>query len=206
MKTITDLKPQVKNNKRVSVYLDGSYYCGLDLITVMKNRLKVGDIISEEEIVEIQRASEFNACFDSALKFISKSIKTKKEISDKLLKKGYLKEIIEEVIEKLRGYGFADDKAYTESYVRTYKNYKGKKLLSLELRKKGVKEEDSKELLESIEGEFETALKLAEKYVKNKEKDAKTLQKCYKHLVSKGFSYEDSLNASKKVINIDEEY
>ncbi len=206
MKTITELKQQVKNNKRVSVYLDGVYYCGLDLITVMKNRLKVGMNISEAELVEIQKSSELSACFDSALKIISKSIKTEKEITDKLIKKGYLKEIVDEVIVKLRGYGFADDKHYAESYVSTYKGVKGKRLISLELKKKGVKEEDSGDALDGIEGEFETALKLAEKFVRNKEKDVKTLQKCYKHLLSKGFSYEDSLNAAKKVINIDEEY
>ena len=39
MKTITDIKPQTKNNKRVSIYLDGAYYCGMELFTVMKYRL-----------------------------------------------------------------------------------------------------------------------------------------------------------------------
>ena len=106
MKTITDLKPQLKNGKRVSVYLNGSYYCGLDLLTIMKYRLKVGSEIEESELIEIQKNSEAQACFDSALNIISKSVKTEKEIVDKLTKKGYLKEIIDEVLVKLRSYGF----------------------------------------------------------------------------------------------------
>ncbi len=205
MKTITDLKPQVKNSKRVSVYLNGAYYCGLDLLTVMQHRLKVGMDIEESKIVEIQKSSEIEACFDSALNAISKSVKTEKEILDKLTKKGYLKEIIDEVLVKLRSYGFADDKNYAERYISTYKGVKGKRLLALELRRKGVKEVDSQEVLDGIENEYETALKIAEKYVKNKEKDLKTLQKCYKYLLSKGFSYEDSLEASKKVTSVDED-
>ena len=205
MKTITDLKPQLKNGKRVSVYLNGSYYCGLDLLTVMKFRLKVGSEIEESELIEIQKNSEAQACFDSSLNIISKSVKTEKEILDKLTKKGYLKEIIDEVLVKLRSYGFADDKNYAERYISTYKGVKGKRLLKLELKKKGVKESDSQEVLDGIENEYETALKIAEKYVKNKEKDLKTLQKCYKYLLSKGFSYEDSLEASKKAVNIDED-
>ena len=80
MKTITDLKTQVKNKKRVSVYLDGAYYCGFDIATVLKNRLKVGMEIDEKILVDIQRESELQACFDSALNYISTSVKTEKEV------------------------------------------------------------------------------------------------------------------------------
>lgn len=204
MKTITELKPQAKNNKRVSVYLNGAYYCGLDLLTVMQARLKVGQEIDENTLVEIQRSSEAQACFDSALNFISKSVKTEKEIKDKLIKKGYLEEIVLETIEKLKSYNFVNDKDYINRYVSTYKNNKSKKLIKFELQKKGVNKLDVDECLDEIESEFETALKIAEKYVKNKEKDDKTFQKCYKYLLSKGFSCDDSLSATKKVINIEE--
>ena len=206
MKTITDIKPQSKNNKRVSVYLDGNYYCGLDLLTTVKYRLKVGLQIEESELIEIQKSSEMTACFDSALKVISKSVKTEKELREKLLKKGYLNEIIFEVIKKLKGYGYVDDKDYSDRYVSTYKNYKGKKLLEIELKRKGVKEKDLQNSLNAIENEYDTALKIAEKYVKNKDKDIKTMQKCYKYLLSKGFTYEDSIKASKAVINTEQEW
>lgn len=204
MKTITKLKPQVKNNKRVSVYLDGLYYCGLDLLTIMQNRLKVGQEIDENTLIEIQRESESHACFDSALNFISKSVKTEREIKDKLLSRGYIEEIVLEVLEKLRSYNFVNDKEYCEKYVSTYKNIKSKKLIKFELQKKGVNKLDVDETLQGIECEFDTAIKIAEKYVRNKEKNEKTFQKCYKYLLSKGFSYDDSLNATKKVINIEE--
>ena len=73
MRKITDIKEQVKNKKRVSVYLDGEYYCGLDLVTAVKNRLKVGQLIEEATLVQIQYDSEMQACFDRALTFISDS-------------------------------------------------------------------------------------------------------------------------------------
>ena len=107
-------------------------------------------------------------------------------------------------LEKLKSYNFVNDKDYINRYVSTYKNNKSKKLIKFELQKKGVNKLDVDECLDEIESEFETALKIAEKYVKNKEKDDKTFQKCYKYLLSKGFSYDDSLNATKKVINIEE--
>ena len=200
MKTITELKPQVKNSKRVSVYLNGSYYCGLDLLTVMQARLKVGQEIDENTLIEIQRNSEASACFDSALNFISKSVKTEREIKDKLLKKGYLEEIVLETIEKLKSYNYVNDKDYADRYVSTYKGSKSKKLIKFELQKKGVVKSSVEERLSEIESELETAIKIAEKYVKSKEKNTETLQKCYKYLLSKGFSYDDSLIASKKVV------
>ena len=204
MKTITELKPQVKNSKRVSVYLNGSYYCGLDLLTVIQARLKVGQEIDENTLIEIQRNSEASACFESALNFISKSVKTEKEIKDKLLLKGYLEEIVLETIEKLKSYNYVNDKDYADRYVSTYKGSKSKKLIKFELQKRGVVKSSVEESLSEIESELETAIKIAEKYVKSKEKNTETLQKCYKYLLSKGFSYDDSLTASKKVVEIDE--
>ena len=197
---ITDLKPQVKNSKRVSVYLDGNYYCGLDLITVIKERLKVGDTITKERLVEIQRESEAQACMDVALRALSKSVKTEKDIVKKLLSKGFLEEIAIETVEKLKGYGYINDQDYSNRYAETYKNRKGKKLIKLELKQKGVDEKVIDETLNAIESELETALKLAEKYCKNKDKDIKLKQKCYNYLLSKGFSYEDSLTATKQVL------
>ena len=201
---ITDLKPQVKNAKRVSVYLDGNYYCGLDLITVMQARLKVGDEITKERLIEIQRESEMQACMDVALRALSKSVKTEKDIIKKLESKGFLSEIAVETVEKLKSYGYINDQDYSNRYAETYKNRKGKKLIKLELKQKGVDERVIDETLNAIESELETAIAIAEKYCKNKEKDLKLKQKCYNYLLSKGFSYEDSATATKKVLGEEE--
>ena len=201
---ITDLKGQVKNAKRVSVYLDGNYYCGLDLITVMQARLKVGDEITKEKLIEIQRDSEMQACMDCALRSLSKSVKTEKDIIKKLESKGFLKEMAIETVEKLKGYGYINDQYYSNRYAETYKKSKGKKLIKLELKQKGVDEKVIDETLNGIENELETAIAIAEKYCKNKEKDVKLMQKCYKYLLSKGFSYDDSLTATKQVLGEEE--
>ena len=191
MKTITDIKPQVKNKGRVSLYLDGLYYCGLDLATTVKFRLKVGQEIEETTIVEIQRNSELQSCFDSALNFITATIKTEKEIVDKLVKKGYLLEIANETVEKLKNYGYIDDFDYANRYVETYKKTQGKRLIALKLKQKGVSEEDTEKAVSSIENQSEHAYILAQKYMKNKLVDKKNLQKCYKYLLSKGFDHDE---------------
>ncbi len=192
MKQITAIKEQSKNKKRVSVYLDGEFYCGLDLVTALKYRLKVGEFIDENRLVEIQYNAEMQACFDKALTYISSSVKTEKQIKDKLLRLGYLDEIIEKTLEKLRDYDYVDDGDYAMRYTATYKGVKGKKLIKLELRKKGVLEKDVDSALNQIESQQDACNRLADKYLKSKEKDQKNLLKCYKYLLSKGFDYDEA--------------
>lgn len=202
MKTITDIKPQVKNPTRCNIYLDNSFYCGLELETVMRHRLKIGASVSPEFLDEIQAESETMRALDKALNFISRSQKTKKQVEDYLESKGYLKKTIEAVLDKMSAYKFVNDQNYAKDYVKSASKNKGKRLISLELKRKGVSIDDMSEALNDIDGETETeaATKIAEKYLKNKEKTRENAVKCYKYLLSKGFDYETAKEAADKII------
>ena len=138
------------------------------------------------------------ACFDKALTFISSAVRTEKQIKDKLSKYGYLDEIIAKAIEKLKSYGYVNDEDYAKRFATTYKGVKGKRLIKLELKQKGVSEKDAETALEDIESQQEACDRLAEKYLKNKEKDQKNILKCYKYLLSKGFDYDEAKQAVDK--------
>ena len=81
MNEITEITPQAKDKKRCNVYVDGRFCCGLTLETVVKNRLKVGKIITQEELGEIQLESERATAFDKALTHLSTTRKTETEES-----------------------------------------------------------------------------------------------------------------------------
>lgn len=202
MKTITDIKPQVKNPTRCNIYLDNSFYCGLELETVMRHRLKIGASVSPEDLDEIQAESETMQALDKALNFISRSQKTKKQVEDYLESKGYLEKTIEAVLDKMSAYKFVNDQNYAKDYAKSASKNKGKRLISLELKRKGVSDEDMSEALNDIDGETETeaATKIAEKYLRNKEKTRENAVKCYKYLLSKGFDYETAKEAADKII------
>ncbi len=202
MKTITDIKPQVKNPTRCNIYLDNSFYCGLELETVMRHRLKIGASVSPEDLDEIQAESETMRALDKALNFISRSQKTKKQVGDYLESKGYLKKTIEAVLDKMSAYKFVNDQNYAKDYAKSASKSKGKRLISLELKRKGVSIDDMSEALNDIDDETETeaATKIAEKYLKNKEKTRENAVKCYKYLLSKGFDYETAKEAADKII------
>ena len=202
MKTITEIKAQIKNPTRCNIYLDGQYFCALELETVMRNRLRAGVMIDENRLSEMQAESETSRALDRALNFISASQKTQKQIEDYLRSKGYTDQVVSAVIEKMLGYGYIDDEAYAKSYSKFTSAKKGRRLIALELKRKGVKDADISSAVAEIDGEEEAAKAIAEKYMRGKTKDKANIYKCYKHLISKGFDYDTAKSA---VDGIDDE-
>ena len=159
----------------------------------MKNRLKVGQIVSEERLTEIQLESEKNTAFDKALTHLSATRKTEKQIREYLTKKGYLPVVIDYVTEKLRSYNFLNDSEYAEAYVESVAKRKGGRLIRMELRGKGVSDSEIDAALEERLGsdrEEEAAKEILQKYMRGKDADKTTMQKAYRYLMGKGFDYD----------------
>ncbi|MBR3863939.1 MAG: RecX family transcriptional regulator [Clostridia bacterium] len=190
MKTITQVTVQQKNKKRSNLFLDGVYYCSLDNLLVVKYSLKAGVKITKQKLAEIQEENEFSYAFDLALGYISRYRKTKKQLIEYLLKKGYLPTLANKVVDKLSSYGYLDDKDYARVYAEQNSKTKGKILIKMQLKAKGIDEQTANIAVENLGDETPQVIELAKKYLKNKEKDFKTLSKCYRYLLSKGFSYD----------------
>ena len=207
MNEITAITPQLKDKRRCNVYIDGRFCCGLTLEAAVKYRLKAGEIIDPERLEEIQLESEKNTALDKALTHISATKKTEKQVRDFLKGKGYLPAVCDYVLEKMRGYGFIDDKEYAQDYVGFAAARKGGRLIKMELKAKGVAEEDIDEALTSLDqGAQESAAgRILEKYMRGKTPDRETLAKAYRHLMSKGFDYETARAALSAFGDTDEE-
>ena len=106
MANITDIVEQKRDKKRVSIYLDGKFCCGITLETLYNFNIKIGDEISESELADIQYDSEKNTAYDKALTFISKSLKTKRQVKEHLATKGYLDKTVDYCVAKLMEYNF----------------------------------------------------------------------------------------------------
>ena len=97
---ITAITPQKHDPKRCNIEVDGRFFCGMQLITVLEHRLKAGTVVSEEELSLLQLEGEKQTALDKALTHISASMKTEREIRDFLRRKGYLQDVSDYVVER----------------------------------------------------------------------------------------------------------
>ncbi len=190
---ITEFK-QIGKSENYKVLLSEEGSLILSLETIVKNKLKVGSEISKIELGNLQFEGDKSLALEKCVNLLSKSFKTKKEICDYLKQKGYLKEVITYVTEKLLEYKLIDDKAYAERFVESYKNSKGKKYIENMLRLRGIENSIIKNSLENLE-QKNVIEEIVKRNIANKEKTEKNKLKLYRFLLSRGFSYDESKKA-----------
>ncbi|MEK7580699.1 MAG: RecX family transcriptional regulator [Patescibacteria group bacterium] len=208
MLQITSLDPQKatknKDKKRFNVYLNEKYTFSIGQENLLKFKLAVGKILSENEIIQITKGEFFNYLVDRAINFLSFRPRSEKEIKDYLIKKISTKQkikfseaketkVIEEVINKLKKYNYIDDLEFATWWIesRNANKQKGFKLIKQELTQKGL----SREVLEKFEkGQDEVKLALialSKRESRWKKLDGFSLKKkIYAFLANRGFDYE----------------
>lgn len=194
MKTITGLKAEGKDKKRYKVSLNGSYFCTLQAETIVKNNFKIGMMVDEKKLEQIQLENEKLTAFEKSLKLISTRYKTKRELQRYLEEKGYLPEVIRYCLNKLTEYGYIDDNRFAEAYVTHHAEKNGINKIRQELFAKGVREEIIDESLKGIGNQSAQIRILVEKYMKNKEDTRENKIKLYRYLTGKGFTSDEILN------------
>lgn len=200
---ITEIK-KIGRGDRYSIFIDGVFDGTLEAEILVKHKLKTGDEIGEEQWRQIKLENGKLSAFSRAVGYIEKSLKTQKQLQTYLKEKGFLQESIDDAVQKLKEYGYIDDKVYAENYIKTYKDKKGKIKLKFDLLSKGVAADVIEEALQEFVDEDEqyaACEKLLKKYVKNKPQDVKLKSKAYAHLFSKGFSGDIISRAIGKVFS-----
>lgn len=198
MPTITKIKPQ-KRKDRVNIYLDGKFAFGLDLEAAVKEKLKVGKELREEEVEELIRKNEFGKLMDKALRFLEVRPRSEREVRTRLQKKLKVKDLkfksglVEEVVGKLRKMGHLGDRKFAAWWVEQRVRFRprGKLMLKKELYQKGVKREIIEEVLEEVD-EKALGIKLVKKKLSRLSglKQEEKRKKLEGYLRRRGFSFE----------------
>jgi len=131
--------------------------------------------------------------FNLSLRYLNLRIRSTKEIQDYLFKKGFSKQAIDEVIERLKNLKFLNDKTFGESLIRN-RQRKGKSsyLISYELKQKGLDEKTISELKENSLNDLETAKNFVErkKHLYQSLSKIEYRNKMGRLLQSRGFSWD----------------
>jgi regulatory protein len=187
---------KIKNN--VKMILDNGEKLFLRYEVFLKNALRKGDDLTEEEISKLIRQNQFYFVKESAFRFLGLRIHSEKELERKLSAKKYDKEIIHSVIKELKDNHYLDDEQFAREFTEEKINKKafGPNKVKAELKARGVSQEIINSVLEvkSSEVDFENAVMLAEKKLSSlmsRNLDKKKInQRLYAYLLAKGFGYD----------------
>lgn len=190
---ITDLKQGVRNPDRVNVYVDGKFLFSLDVSQVVDLGVKVGLEISEDELTEFKRASEFGKLYQRALEWVLMRPHSEKECRDYLRRRIFERKLdknyIDKIVEKLNDKRYLDDCRFAEWYVENRFSKKGvsTKRLKMELLKKGV----SKDIIEQVlKDSSRNDREELEKMITKKRFRYPDDEKLTAYLVRQGFPYD----------------
>mgnify|MGYP001560615274 FL=1 len=131
-----------------------------------------------------------------AFRLLSFRMRSKDEMRERLIKKGYTESEVNEVIEKLERLNYLNDAEFARLWVKNRVESKplGRALMRRELKQKGIAPDVIKNVLdESLKGydEYEVAKELVLKKIsKSKTRDDRFLQRFSGYLARRGFSYE----------------
>lgn len=205
MPKITQITIQSNKKDRCNIFVDGEFRIGLSIETVMRRRLKTGMEITDKELSEIAFDGEKEEALAKALNYVSKNLKTKKQVKTYLYGKGYSECVVYYVIDKLKEYDYINDEEYARRYLESCSDNQGKRLSEYKLMMKGIKKEDIANAYGGIKiPAKENAAKVAEKHIRNKEKNKENLAKTYRYLIGRGFSYEEAEYAISKIKEIED--
>ena len=153
MLTVTRLELQKKNPQRLNVYLDGEFAFGISRAAAPW--LAEGNQISQQKINDLQEKDQFEGAYQRAINFLSYRIRSEKEIHQNLTKHEVPEEIIERVIDRLRGASLVNDQGFASLWVENRVQFKprGKRALSSELFQKGIPNKIIEDVLAELDEE-----------------------------------------------------
>jgi regulatory protein len=195
---ITAIKPQRNHAERVNVHVDGEFRFALALELAYGSGLHVGDEITEEQLLKLERKDQRWKAREACLNLLSFRARTATELQRRLREKGYPDEVAEETVAELEKRGLVNDASFAESFVRDRVRLRprGKRRLVQELRAKGVDADTAREVIgevmeEEDVSELELAREAASKWSPRRgEEPLRARRRLYGYLARRGFGGE----------------
>jgi regulatory protein len=178
---------------RLKVYVDGLPSFTMCRSDLLHTGIKVGHKLSDDELAKIRQNAIFQECVNAALHFLSYRPRSEMEVRKKLQQRGFVIEVIDQVVDRLKQQKIIDDKAFAKFWTENRRSFrpKSRAMLKLELRRKGIEnqivEKETLNLDDNI-GAYEAASKLIWK-LKSLEQ-GEFYRRLTGHLRRRGFDYD----------------
>lgn len=162
MLKISEITKQ-KKGKRFNIFVNGVFTVGVSQDTLAEFNLYKDKDFSNDLLLEIIKYDFHHGIMDKALRLISGSMKTEKILRLKLVqiikerKADYSidfndEEMLNDIIKKLKEYGYLDDLRFAKEFVadRLNSRQRSKEMLKVELMTKGIPRDIINTVLEEI--------------------------------------------------------
>lgn len=162
--TITEIRPQQRDDTRVNIYIDGEFAFGLHIDLQLEHYLKPGDVLDDEKIALLLRQDESKKAIARALNLIAYRPRSAGELATTLRERGFSPEAIDAAIARVSDLGYLDDRDFADRWVESRQSSRPRsaRMLRQELRQKGVEREIIESVIEDAAiDEYGDALELA---------------------------------------------
>jgi regulatory protein len=158
MSKITALKTNKRTDEQMIMFLDGKFALSLDTEVAIKEGLKIGQELSQEQLEVLVKNSSLANCLNAAYRYLSYRPRSEAEMKERLHRRGFEKSQIDIVINKLKEKNLLNDTAFAQFWKENRDTFRprSKRLTRLELRKKGVADAIIDEVTEQSD-DFESA-------------------------------------------------
>jgi len=153
MGKITELRTGKRNEKRINIYLDGRFAFSLDAGVAEQEHLQVGQELSGDQAETLARNDQYQRGLNAAFRYLGYRPRSEAEVRERLLKRDFLPEVVEEVTGRLKELGIVDDVAFARFWVENRESFRprGRRLTGLELRRMGVGKEVIQQAVEGAD-------------------------------------------------------
>ena len=205
-KTITNIQIESKHSSRRTLFLDGECFSSVDASLITQFGLRIGLEIEEDALQKLIQEDEVAKAKSYAFDLLLSQNYSKRQMNDKLKRKGYSQHAIDATLERLEQLGYIKDEVYAHDWVDSHRRSRprGKKLLKHELMNKGIDKTTVDRVLSEIDDAEEASLALgaaqkqAARYKSLPPDVAK--RRLYSFLLRRGFDYETIQRTVEQVL------
>jgi len=207
---ISDIKLQVRNDNRASVYVDGKYSFSLTIEQINQLKIKIGNIYEASDIETFKKESRIGKAYLNAVIYCMLRPRSQKEVKEYLFKKtipkitksGKKESAIDQseaeiIFDKIMSKKYVDDTRFAQYWLENRFLKKGisRRRLMNELKLKGL---DQQTINDVISNDTRNDKEEIKKIISRKSKSYNS-EKLFSYLIRQGFNYEDV----KSELNID---
>ena len=140
MSKITDLRTGKRRDERLNIFLDGRFAFSLGAEVVAKENLRVGQELSRSQIEALAGNDEVQCCLEAAYRYLGYRPRSEFEIRERMQRRGFAAETIDEAITRLREQALLDDGAFAQFWKENRESFRPRSrwLTGLELKRMGV--------------------------------------------------------------------